>query len=171
MFSACFFLSNEIIWCNSGIVVVLEGISVDRTTTWQEFIGEFRWWNIDWTSVVTSQVWKANRVNHDNWELTEINCISSQVDQIDGEPTGAEYDDHGDQHLVNPTVPGGLLLPLFGRPGARHTPGSLVESDHDLGVADHDGGEGQHELGDVGEGPVDELWDSLPGLLGEISQY
>ena len=103
--------------------------------------------------------------------LTEINGISSQVDQIDWEPACAEYDDHSDQHFVNPTVPSCLLLPLLGSSGARHAPSSLVEPDHDLGVADHDGGEGQHELGDVGEGPVDELWDSLPGLLGEISQY
>ena len=40
-----------------------------------------------------------------------------------------------------------------------------MEPDHDLGVADHDGGEGDHKLCDVGEGSVDELWDSLPGLL------
>ena len=72
---------------------------------------------------------------------------------------------HGDQHLVDSLIPGGLLQPLLGGPGARHALRPLAESDHDLDVADHDGGEGQHELGHVSEGAIDELRDSLPSLL------
>ena len=97
--------------------------------------------------------------------LTKVHCICCQVDQVDREPGGSEDHHHGDQHLVDPPVPGGLLLPLLGGPGARHALRPLAEPHHDLDVADHDGGEGQHELGHVSEGAVDELRDPLPGLL------
>ena len=41
----------------------------------------------------------------------------------------------------------------------------MIKSDHDLGVADDDGGEGHDKLGDIGEGSIDQLWKSLPSFL------
>jgi hypothetical protein len=41
----------------------------------------------------------------------------------------------------------------------------LIKSDHDLGVADDDGGEGHDKLSDIGEGSIDQLWKSLPSFL------
>ena len=42
---------------------------------------------------------------------------------------------------------------------------ALIKPDHDLGVADDDGGEGHDKLGDIGEGSIDQLWKSLPSFL------
>ena len=41
----------------------------------------------------------------------------------------------------------------------------MIKSDHDLGVADDDGGEGHYKLADIGEGSIDQLWKSLPSFL------
>ena len=97
--------------------------------------------------------------------ITKVHSICNQVDQVDGEPAAGEDDHHGNQHLVHPRIPSSLLLSLSSCTRSRNTLGSLSEPNHDLGVADDDGGERHHELGDVGEGSVHKLWKSLPSLL------
>ena len=41
----------------------------------------------------------------------------------------------------------------------------MIKPDHDLGVADDDGGERHDKLGNIGEGSIDQLWKSLPSFL------
>ena len=65
-----------------------------------------------------------------------------------------------DWEILGPFLKEDLFIPWAWNPFR-----ALIKSDHDLGVADDDGGEGHDKLGDIGEGSIDQLWKSLPSFL------